>query len=124
MGCNNTAVKEEVLNEMEKNKSQEKKNQDDLESNLEGDNNDNDEDENNKNNKLGKIKNNNYNDNSNSIHEIEKGVLNLYTNKITKSIIYKVPNIIILNPKRPEDKKPPDLTKLKRKKKKEVKSKE
>ena len=112
MGCNNTNVKEDLKNENEINKNQENnsknKNQEDIESNLDDDN-------------IGVNNiNNKYNENNLKKEDV-KGILNLYTNKISKTKLYNVPGIIILNPKNPEDKKPPDLNKLKKKKKEKPK---
>ena len=113
MGCNNTNVKEDIINinknELEENKENinnnilNKKNQEDIESNL---------------NDLEINKNNKNNGDSIDLQKGEtKTILNLYTNKITRPKIYEVPKIIIFEKKGPEDKKPPDINKLKEKRK-------
>ena len=119
MGCCNANVKEDNPKEQENNNNNNKENiqnnnQEEVKSNL--DDNDNDNYENN-------IYKDKY-DGTHIIKEEDKGILNMYTHKIFRPKKYKVPNIVIINPKIPEDKKPPDLTKLKKKKKENVASKE
>ena len=86
MGCNNTNVKEDIINinknELEENKENinnnilNKKNQEDIESNL---------------NDLEINKNNKNNGDSIDLQKGEtKTILNLYTNKITRPKIYEV----------------------------------
>ena len=105
MGCCNANVKQDNPKELENNKKEnlQNNNQDEIKSNLDDNNDD--------------IYKNKY-DGNKLIKEEDKGILNMYTNEIIRPKKYKVPNIIIINPKAPEDKKPPDLNKLKKRKKK------
>ena len=50
------------------------------------------------------------------LSEESKGILNLYNGKVRKQEICVVPNNIVFEPKGPEDKKPPDINKLREKK--------
>ena len=127
MGCNNTNVKEDIINKNELNDNKEnilnnsnkknKRNQEDIESNL-------DDLENNKRiNDISKNLNQNLNPNINDLDNINKGdektILNFYTNKLIRPKIFEVPKIKYFNNfnnKGPEDKKPPDIRKLKDKK--------
>ena len=51
-----------------------------------------------------------------SISEENKGILNLYNGTIKRPEVCIVPNTVIFDPKGPEDKKPPDINKLREKK--------
>ena len=124
MGCNNTNVKDDEVpknlnaNKVEEknskeenehgensNNSKNKKNLDEESSRLDDDD---DNDENmNKNQKF---------DPNRSISEENKGILNLYNGTIKRPEVCIVPNTVIFDPKGPEDKKPPDINKLREKK--------
>ena len=106
MGCCNAEEKQDYPKELGANNKKENlqnNNQEEIKNNLDDHNN-------------YDIYKNKY-DGNKLIKEEDKGILNMYTNEIIRPKKYKVPNIIIINPKAPEDKKPPDINKEKQKEK-------
>ena len=131
MGCSNANVKDEIPkkkdNNDKNNKNNKKSNENSEEENEENDS------------KNGKKKNKPKDDESSRLDdddddvdeniykipkydpnhllsEESKGILNLYNGKVRKPEICVVPNNIVFEPKGPEDKKPPDINKLREKK--------
>ena len=136
MGCNNTNVKDEIPNKIDEenqndkndknnninknendneeeedensnNSNKKKKNQDEESSRLDDDDDDDDNDEY----KIKKF------DPNHLLSEESKGILNLYNGKVYTPQICIVPDNKVFEPKGPEDKKPPDINKLREKKK-------
>ena len=104
MGCNNANVKEDPPPPINNQNVNQKNPNSEEESRLDSNDDDN-------NNDIEKTKDN-------------KLLLNLYSGKTQKIKVYSVPKIQILNHRGPEDKKPPDIKKLREKKLKKSTQKE